>query len=130
MICSTCKQRISFGDSGSRGLGFKIVVTYRCGNKEINSGSFIDSGYEINRRTVLLMRFLGVGREGINVFFNITEVCTGLSQGSYTKVVEHIHAATKSSFEFVSQKLLKKSLEKMLNIEGNKKNLKVSGDST
>ena len=47
------------------------------------------------------MRLLGVGREGINVFCNLTEVCTGLSQGSYTKIVEPIYAAAKSSFEFV-----------------------------
>lgn len=103
-ICSTCEQRIHVGESGQRGLGFKIVVMCRCGNREINSGPFNNTGYKINRRIVLVMRLLGVTREGINVFFNLMDICTGLSQFSYTKIGKHIHAAAKSSFEFHSHK--------------------------
>lgn len=62
LICSVCKQRVNFNESGHRGLGFKIVVTCRCGNREINSGPLIHTDYEINRRLVLVMRFLGVAR--------------------------------------------------------------------
>ena len=78
LICSSFKQKISFGEAGSRGLGFKIVVTCRCGNREINSGPFINTGYEINRRIVFVMRLLGVAREGINVFCNLMDIGTGL----------------------------------------------------
>jgi len=130
LICSTCRQKISFMESGQKGLGFKIVVMCRCGNTEINSGPFINTGYEINRRIVLVMRLLGVAREGINVFCNLMDMCTGLSQGSYTKIVEHIHAAAKSSFEIFSQKAVREEIEKNVEHGRIKKNLKVSGDGT
>jgi len=79
------------------------------------------------------MRLLGVAREEINEFCNLMDMCTGLSQGSYTKIVEHIHAAAKSSFEFFSQKAVREVREKIeKNVEHGrvKKNLKVSGDGT
>lgn len=53
--CSVCNQKIRFSECGSRGLGFKIVVTCPCGDKKINSGPFINNGFEINRRIVFVM---------------------------------------------------------------------------
>ncbi|KYN18878.1 hypothetical protein ALC57_08808 [Trachymyrmex cornetzi] len=95
LICYKCKQSVHFGESGQRGLGFKIVITCHCGHTEINSGPLIHTGYEMNRRIVFIMRLLGIAREGINIFCNLMDMCTGLSQSSYTKIVEYIHETTK-----------------------------------
>ncbi|XP_052758504.1 uncharacterized protein LOC128202373 [Galleria mellonella] len=76
------------------------------------------------------MRLLGVGREGINLFCNLMDLCTGLSKSCYANIVEHIYNTVKLSFEFLSQKAVKEEMEK--NVEqGREKNiLKVSGDGT
>lgn len=128
--CSVCNQKIRFSECGSRGLGFKIVVTCPCGDKKINSGPFINNGFEINRRIVFVMRLLGVAREGINIFCNLMDLCTGLSKHSYANTVQHIYDAAKSSFELLSQKAVEEEMEK--NVEqGRERNiLKVSGDGT
>lgn len=52
VICKTCKQKLTFGESGNRGLGFKISAKCRCGTILINSGFYIHNGFEINRRIV------------------------------------------------------------------------------
>lgn len=128
--CSVCGQKINFSECGSRGLGFKIVVTCPCGDKEINSGPFINNGFEINRKLVFVMRLLGVAREGINIFCNLMDLCTGLSKHCYANIVEHIYNSTKLSFELLSQKAVKEEIEKNLE-QGRERNiLKVSGDGT
>lgn len=69
-----CKQTVKFGQSGERGLAFKIAVQCRCGTSLIESGPFIHNGYEINRRVVFAMHLLGVVREVINIFFGIMDL--------------------------------------------------------
>ena len=56
--CSVYNQKINFNDCGSRGLGFKIVVTCPCGDKMINSEPLINNGFEIHRRIVFVMTYL------------------------------------------------------------------------
>lgn len=52
-------------------------------HKEINSGPFINNAYEINRRIVLVLRLLGVGIEGINLFCGLMDLGQGLSVNAY-----------------------------------------------
>lgn len=75
VIYGTCKQKITFAETGHRGLGFKIVISCMCGLREINSGPLLNTGYEINRRIVFVMRLLGIGREGIDVYFVASWTC-------------------------------------------------------
>lgn len=130
LVCRQCKQAVSFEDAGHRGLGFKIIVTCRCGRREINSGPFIHTGYEINRRIVLVMRLLGIGRNGINLFCNVMDICSGLSESSYNKIVHHIHSAAKSVFDFTCKKAVEEEKEKNSEQERPLLNLKVSGDGS
>lgn len=129
VICGLCKEKIKFVESGHRGLGFKIILSCMCGRREIHSGPLINTGYEINRRIVFVMRLLGVGREGINLFCGLMDMCQGLAKGSYEKIVQCLYSASKSMFEFVCEK---KSVEEEMikNVENGKsaKDLKVSGD--
>jgi len=67
-VCRKCNHNLSFGQSGDRGLGFKISVKCKCGTILIDSGPFIRNSYDINRRIVFAMRLLGIAREGTNIF--------------------------------------------------------------
>lgn len=96
---------MKFAKSGNRSLGFKIVLC-SCDRKDINSGPLIHTGYEVNRRIVFIMRLLGIGREGINLFCNLMDICDGLSESTYNKIIQHIYSATQSMFEFCSKKVI------------------------
>lgn len=113
VICRSCKQKITFAESGHRGLGFKIALLCMCGRREINSGPLINTGYEINRRIVFVMRLLGVGREGINVFCGLMDICQGLAKSTYEKIVQHLYSASKSMFESVCEKAVEEEQKKM-----------------
>ncbi|XP_066599643.1 uncharacterized protein [Prorops nasuta] len=130
VICRSCKQSITFAESGYRGLGFKIVLTCRCGRREINSGPLINTGFEINRRIVFVMRLLGVGREGINVFCGLMDICKGLTKSTYDQIVQHIYSASKSMFESVCEKAVKEEQEKNVENGRSENCLKVSGDGS
>jgi len=78
-ICRNCKQDVKFTETEIRGLGFKFVITCKCGSKQIQSGSYINTGFEINRRIVFVMRLLG---EGINLFCS-----TWTSAAVYVKIL-------------------------------------------
>lgn len=62
--CKACKGHITFAESSTRGLGFKLVIMCKnCEPRNINSCPLIKNAYEINRRIVIAMRLLGVGYE-------------------------------------------------------------------
>ena len=130
LICRTCKQSISFEESGHRGLGFKIVVSCVCGRREINSGPLVNTGYEINRRIVFVMRLLGIAREDINVFCGLMDLSQGLAKSTYNKIVQHIHEASESMFKSVSDKALKEEKERNVENGRTENHLKVFGDGS
>lgn len=130
VICCECKETVKFEEAGNRGLGFKLVLLCRCGRRNINSGPLINTGYEVNRRIVFVMRLLGIGREGINLFCNLMDICDGLSESSYNKIIEHIYSATKSVFEFCSKKAVDEEKKENNKHERSTLNLKVSGDGS
>lgn len=51
-----------------RGLGFKINITCDCGDRLINFSNYINTGFEINRRIVFVIRLVGMGRNTLEVF--------------------------------------------------------------
>lgn len=130
IICKDCKKKITFEETSHKGLGFAIVAICECSRRDIASGPHIHNGYEINRRIVFVMRLLGVGRDGINLFCGLMDIGKGLSKNTYDLIVEHVHSASKSVFDFLCKKAVDE--EKREN-EKNKfplLNLKVSGDGS
>lgn len=129
-ICKMCKQKLSFGQTDDRGLGFKIAVKCRCGTTFINSGPFIHNSYEINRRIVFAMRLLGIAREGINIFCGIMDLGKGLSKKSYEGIVRHISASSKKMFDFTCKKAIEEEIK--LNEENERPLLSItaSGDGS
>lgn len=78
VICRGCKKDVQFGETGNRGLGFKIAMTCDCDVKTIDSCSRVNGVFEINCRIVMVMRLLGVSRGGLNLFCEFMDLCQGL----------------------------------------------------
>lgn len=130
LCCKSCKGKITFEENGHRGLGFKIVVSCVCGRREIQSGPFIKNAYEINRRIVFVMRLLGIGNEGLNVFCGYMDFCQGLAKSTYHNIVEHLHKASKSMYETIATKAVQEEREKNAATGREENHLKVSGDGS
>jgi len=130
LVCRQCKQKVSFAESGQKGLGFKITVTCKCGTTMIPSSPFIHNAYEINRRIVLAMRLLGVAREGINIFCGIMNFGSGLSQHAYDRIIQHVHTSVKKRFNVSSKNAIKDEKKENEAREQPLLNLTVSGDGS
>lgn len=125
----TCQSDIRFNETSTRELGFKIAVTCKCGVKYINSCPLIDKSFEINRRIVIVMRLLGIGKKGINLFCNLMDIGQGLHIKIFYACLENIHCASKAIYELVTKKAVEE--EKQKNVENNYpiENLTISGDN-
>lgn len=130
LICRVCKQSIKFEESGHRSLGFKLIVSCSCGRREINSGPLIHTGHEINRRLIFVMRLLGIGREGINIFCGLMDLGQGLTIGVYEQAMQHIYTAAHSMFESICKKAVEEEKEENVKNERPPNHLKISGDGS
>lgn len=119
LICRSCHQDIKFVETGIRGLGFKLVINCKCGSRQIPSSPYINSGFEINRRIAFVMRLLGIGQQGLNLFCNYMDICSGISEDTYNSICNHIHGAAKKVFEYCCQKAVEE--EKIENEKQEKK---------
>ena len=130
VICKNCKGDIKFSPTSNRGLGFKICIECSCNKVLIDSSPSIRSAYEINRRIVFVMRLLGVGREGINLFCGLMDIGQGLSRCTYYVCLENIYEAASTVYDWILRRAI--SEEQELNEEaGNiRNNITVSGDGT
>lgn len=103
--CKECNDAVEFGKSGGQGLGFKLIVSCKCGEKGIHSSPQIASkSYEINRRAVFVMRLLGVGFHGLNCFCSLMDIGHGFAKNLFYAAVNNIHIASKSVFHAVVKK--------------------------
>lgn len=132
-MCYLQKRRIKFSQTAPRGLGFKIALQCSCENiNYIPSCPFVNKAYEINRRIVTAMRLLGVGREGINIFCGVMDICQGLCISTYYSCLENLHSAASAIYDHLVTKAVKEEQELQSESEphGNPEHLTVSGDGT
>ncbi|CAK9829653.1 hypothetical protein ANTRET_LOCUS6952 [Anthophora retusa] len=129
-VCKTCKRKQTFGETGSRGLGFKIAVTCACGTVLINSGPFVNNSFEINRRIVFVMRLLGVARKGINIFCGMMDLGCELSVRANDGIIQHIHTAVRKMYNDTCHKAVEEEKQYNEKKEQPVTNLKVSGDGS
>lgn len=131
VICKKCKGSVSFTQSNLRGLGFNIMVQCKCETPmKIPSCPTIRNAYAINRRIVFVMRMLGVGLEGLNMFCGLMDIGKGLSVNCYTPILENIYIAASAVYDTVLSFAVNEEMD--LNEKaGNVRNhLTVSGDGT
>ncbi|KAK2579040.1 hypothetical protein KPH14_002833 [Odynerus spinipes] len=130
VICKECKKQIRFGETASYDLGFELLVQCKCGVNYINSSPVIDRAYEINRRILFVMRMLGVGEEGINLFCGLMDLCQGISNCLYYAALENIHTGAKAVFDLMTQKVLEEEKIKYAEHWNPMSEITISGDGT
>lgn len=130
LICRQCKRDIRFEESGNRGLGFKLIVTCHCGRRAIHSGPLINTGYEINRRIIFVMRLLGLGQQGINIFCGLMDIGQGIRQHAFDLSVRHIHTVAQTVFDTLCKKTVEEEKEENIKNERPSTEFKVSGDGS
>lgn len=100
--CKTCDSDISLSETSKRGLGFKIQL--KCGNcseKYVTSSPLIDGhAYEINRRSVLAMRLIGIGHAGLRIFCGVMDLPKPISTTFYDNIVNVIRNAASTVAEW------------------------------
>ena len=128
--CKVCHKDIKFTETSVRGLGFKIGVQCECNVTYINSCPLISNAYEINRRIVCVMRLLGIGNKGLNLFCGLMDLAKEFYSNTYYAGLENLYTASKAVFEFSTN--LAMDEEKRSTFEKEKSNihLTVSGDGT
>lgn len=130
VICKTCKKEVKFYQMNNRALGFKISMQCECAEHLINSFLLSNNAYEINRRIVLVMRLLGIGREGINLFCGLIDIAQGLTISGYYACIEHIHIAASTVYNALIKNAVEEGKEKNVEAGNIENNLIVSGDGT
>ncbi|XP_011148323.1 uncharacterized protein LOC105188508 [Harpegnathos saltator] len=130
VICKKCKGQVNFSESGTHALGFKIRISCTCGMQYVSSCPLVDRAYEINRRIVLIMRLLGIGREGLNLFCGLMDMGQGIYISTYYATLKNIHTAALAMFNIFSKKAVNE--EKEQNVENGKPadELTVSGNGS
>lgn len=133
VLCATCKKEIIFSRTAHRGLGFKIALQCSCESVQyIASSPFVNKSFEINRKIVFAMRLLGVGREGINIFCSLMDICQGISISTYYSCLENVYAAASAVYDLIISKAAneEKDLISASDPNANPTNFTVSGDGT
>lgn len=130
--CKECNGPIKFLRSDIRGLGFKLVLKGECYTEVvINSCPKINKGYEINRRIVFIMRLIGVGYNGLEMFCGLMDLTNNFSAKYYYDLMkQHISVAVSA----VADSILKKAGEEEREMTRNhglpEDHLAVSGDGS
>ena len=84
--------------------------------------------YDINRRIFLVMRFLGLGRKGINIFAELMGVGRGVNLHAYILILRHICDARSAVFESVCKKAVTEGKQSNVQNEQAETDFKVYGN--
>ena len=76
------------------------------------------------------MRLLDIEREGLNTFCNFMDICSGLTESAYNKIIEHIYSVTKVEFESCAQRAINEEKKENKKRERSIFNFKVSGNGS
>lgn len=128
--CKTCDKDVKFTKTSVHGLGFKINVACECGDRQISSCNNINTGYEINRRIVFVMRLLGVGMNGLNLFCSLMDMTSNFSKTTYYRLLENVKIGTKAVSLICIEKAGKEEKQKTKDENLTEDELAVSGDGT
>ncbi|KYN08186.1 hypothetical protein ALC62_00832 [Cyphomyrmex costatus] len=79
---------------------------------------------------MFVMRLLGVGRQGLNLFCNYMDIGSGIAEETYNRIFSHIHVAAKTVFDYCCKKAVEDEKKENEKIERPILNFKVSGDGT
>lgn len=135
--CKKCNSDVLFQKSEMCGLGFQLHVICECSEEKIDSCPKINNGggvgrkaWEVNRKFVFVMRLLGVGIQGINMFCGMMDICSGFSNSGFYGIMEHIRIAVKTIYDKSLHRAAESEQELLRNLGRTEDSLSVSGDGT
>lgn len=127
--CKECESDVTFNIKGEQGLGFKLAVKCNCNQTEINSCPKINNKpFEINNRIVFVMRLLGVGLQGLNVFCGMMNIGQGIAVNAYYSYVQNIWNSANAASDVMTKKAVQE--EKTKTAKTGNEFISVSGDGT
>lgn len=127
--CKECESDVTFNVTDEEGLGFQLAVKCYCRETKINSCPKINNkSFEINRRIVFVMRLLGVGLEGLNIFCGMMDIGQGMAINTYYSCIKNIWNAANAVFDIMTKKAVQE--EKTKTAEAGSECISVSGDGT
>ena len=130
VVCKTCHKGVQFSEASAHGLGFKIAVNCECGTTYINSCPLIQHAFEINRRIVCVMRLLGIGNGGLNLFCGLMDLAREFHSNAYYAAVGNLFIASKAVYQMCTSSAIQEEKEKTVEKENSNTNLTVSGYGT
>lgn len=137
MQCKKCQGDVRFEKKNAHGLGFQLSLECNClvtrtldsSPTQLNEAKN-NKSYEINRKMVFIMRLLGVGFNGLNLFCGMMDLCSGFSNKMFYNILNNMSTACQTVFE----KTIKQAAdeENSKNVQDGKPEeiLTVSGDGT
>lgn len=135
--CARCSGKFRIYEEQVRGLGsnFKFVC-YTC--NDIGSRTSCKmigkkrNLYEINRRSALAMRMIGLGQAGLRTFCSIMDLPTPVQQPTYDKIAHQMLLACKSVAEDSMSAAVTEELDHSRNVDDStvSSDITVSGDGT
>lgn len=128
--CKECNSDVNFTRTNERGLGFKLNITCQCSSRRVESCPLINQAYEVNCRIMYVMRLLGLGLQGVNLFCGMMDLSVGFGNSTYYAFLQNLHTASKAVFEAVRQKSVKEEIKKNAEMSNESTHLSVSGDGS
>ena len=112
-------------------MGFNLCIKCKCNEfATINSCPKVRNAFEVNGCLTFVMRLLGVGLSGINIFCAMMDLGPGLSKSGYYSILDTIHIAVKSVAKVLFRKAAQEE-KKENEQEGNiADEITVSGDGS
>lgn len=95
-----------------------------------NSCPLIGQAFEINRRLVCVMRLLGIGNEGLNLFCGLMDLTQEFYSKTYHYCLENLHTASKAVYVFCTKSAMQEEEDQTLKNENSNRNLTISGDGS
>ena len=105
-------------------------MSCECGVSYVKSRPMIGNAYETNRRIVFVMRLLGVGINGLNLFCSLMYLLRKFHNNTFAGCFEYVTKAAGTVYEWSTQKAVTEEGAKTLENKGSDINLIVSGDGT
>lgn len=133
--CNKCDDVIQFQKSPMFGLGFQLHMICSCSESKIDSCPKIDSdhgrrAWEVNRKLVFVMRLLGFGIHGINVFCAMMDICAGMANKTYYDTLQHIRIVAETIFNNSIHTAGEKEKQENSKLGKSDRTISVSGDGT
>lgn len=129
--CKKCHQSVNFSMSSPRGLGFKINMQCQCEkSKKIPSCPYVNSAFEVNRRFIFVLRLLGIGLEGANLFCGLMDLGSGIAINTYYAAVENMHTAASAICEMSMSSAVGREKQALVKNGLPENKLTVSGDGS